>query len=122
MNQQHNQFNDWTSWSAPLQELGEIQRKTAEAASREYVNFCTELAGETFKYVQTLPRLTSPEDIVNTNLKVGLQVADKFLGCIRNTFDIYEEALKEHFDWTENKVSTALKTGAYKAKKASEAA
>lgn len=101
-------FPDWSSWSNPYMELQKINQEASERVVRECIAYCSEATGTAVKCMQTLPRVTSPEDYFNMQMKILSQQGEKALEFTQNIFSIYQEALKNHFQWTEDKVGTTF--------------
>jgi hypothetical protein len=121
MNNQNQAFNvDWSTVSAPLQELQKINQETSEKVTREFISYWTDCTGTAMKCAQTMPRITSPEDFVNTQIKIYTQQLDNFLEFSQNVCKIYQDAIKDNARWSEDKVNTAFKTATVKAKKSAE--
>lgn len=111
------QYNDWTAWTGPLQDLAEVNKKAATSIANEISSYCTDLAGAGFKVMQTLPRITSPEDFVKLQVKFFTEQGENFLQHSENMMRIYQDAVKEHFNAAESNVATALKTASIKTKR-----
>ncbi len=117
----HQAFGDWSVWSTPFTELQKINQEATEKVIRECINFCSDNTGTAIKCMQTLPRITSPEDYVSTQMKLMTQQGEKTLEFAQNIFQIYQETLRDHFQWTESKVNNVVKT-TNKARRQSEEA
>jgi hypothetical protein len=109
-------FADWSVWSAPLVELQQINQAALEKVTREFISFYSDKAAETAKAVQILQRTNSPEDFFPTLLKMATKQSEQNLEFIQNIFQIYQNVIKEHCQWTEEKVNTAVKTAGKSAK------
>lgn len=102
-------FGDWSTWSGPLMQLQQINQAAAEKVIRECISYCSDNAATVVKCTQTMPRTTSPEDFFNTQMKLWTQQGEKNLEFLQNVFQIYQDTVKEHCNWTEDKVSSAMK-------------
>lgn len=103
-------YGDWSTWSGPLMELQQMNQAAAEKVVRECISYCSDNAATAVKCTQTMQRVTSPEDFMSTQIKLLSQQGSKNLEFMQNIFQIYQDALKEHCHWTEEKVSSAMKT------------
>lgn len=99
-------FPEWSNWSGPLMELQKINQEASERIIRECISFCSDTTGTAIKCMQTMPRVTSPEDYFNLQMKLFSQQGEKALEFTQNVFTIYQDAMKDHFHWTEDKVAT----------------
>lgn len=113
-------FADWSLWSAPFAELQQMNQEASEKVVRECISYYSDNAAAAVKCMQTMPRLTSPEDYTNTMMKILSQQGEKGLEFMQNVFQIYQDAIKDHAQWTEQKVSSAIKTASRGAKKFTE--
>ncbi len=110
-------FTDWTSMSTPFAELQKMGQETSEKVIRECISYCSDNTASAVKYSQTMPRLSSAEDYVNLQWKLAFQQGEKAMEFVQNLFQIYQEALRNHMQWSEQKVNTAMKTAGNKGKK-----
>lgn len=113
-------FGDWSVWSGPLMQLQQINQEAAEKVIRECISYCSDNAATVVKCTQTMPRTTSPEDFFNTQMKLWTQQGQKNLDFFQNIFKIYQDTLKDHCTWTEEKVSAAMKNVSRPMKKHTE--
>lgn len=105
-------FADWSVWSGPLMELQQIHQQAAEKVIRECISYYSDNAATAVKCTQTMQRVTSPEDFFSTQWKLMSQQNEKNFEFLQNLFQIYQDTFKEHSSWTEDKVSSAMKTAA----------
>lgn len=110
--QNYPDWSNWTNWSGPLTELQKINQEASERVIRECISFCSDTTGTAIKCMQTMPRITSPEDYFNLQMKLFSQQGEKVLEFTQNVFNIYQDTLKDHFHWTEDKVGTLGKKAA----------
>lgn len=103
-------FADWSVWSGPFMELQQINQAAGEKLVRECISYYSDSAANTVKCTQTMQRVTSPEDFVNTQMKLLSQQGEKTMEFMQNIFQIWQDAFKDHARWTEDKVSSAVKT------------
>jgi predicted transcriptional regulator len=111
---------DWSNLSGPLLELQKINQNTYEEVMREWIAFCSDNTGFAMKCAQTLPRTSSPEDLISTQVKLCAQKGHDVLDLAQNLFKIYQDALRKQLDLAEDQLSTAVKTTSGKIKKAAE--
>ena len=105
----HTAFGDWSTWSAPLMELQQINQQAAEKVVRECISFYSDNAATIVKCAQTMQRVTSPEDFFSTQMKLLSQQGEKNMHFLQNMFEIWQDAVKDQGRWTEDKVSTAVR-------------
>ncbi|HSX20109.1 MAG TPA: phasin family protein [Gammaproteobacteria bacterium] len=103
-------FSDWSVWTGPFTELQQMNQEAGEKIVRECISYYSDCAANTVKSTQTLQRVTSPEDFISTQMKLLSQHGEKTLEFIQNVSQIYQDAFKKHCNWTEDKVSNAVKT------------
>ena len=103
-------FGDWSAWSTPFTELQKINQEASEKVIRECIAYYSESTGIAIKCMQTLPRVTSPEDYLSTQMKIWSQQGEKMMEFAQNVFQIYQDTLREHFQWTEAKVNNVVRT------------
>jgi hypothetical protein len=103
-------YADWSVWATPYNELQKINQAASEKVIRECISFYTDSTTTIVKSMQTLPKFSSPEDFVGTQMKLLTKQGEKNLEFMQNIFQIYQDAIKENTQWTESKVNTALKT------------
>lgn len=115
------QYADWSSWNKSWTELAEISKETSEKVVRECISYYSDCTATVMKYMQTVPRVTGPEDFVNTQMKVINQQNSKNLEFVQNIFNIFQESIKNNTTWTEREVSTAMKNTSKAVKKATSA-
>ena len=101
-------FPDWSNWSGPLTELQKIQQDAQERIIRECISYCSDTTGTAIKCFQTMPRATGPEDYFNLQMKLLSQQGEKAVEFTQNVFSIYQDAMRDHFQWTEDKVGTTF--------------
>lgn len=113
-------YADWSTMTGPFLELQQINQAASEKVVRECISYYSDNTAAAVKCMQTLPRVTSPEDFINTQMKMLTQQGEKTLEFLQNIFQIYQDAMKDHCQWTEEKVQTAMKTAGKAAKKVAE--
>jgi hypothetical protein len=114
------QFADWSTWSSPFLELQQINQAASEKIIRECISYYSDNIASAVKCTQTMQRVTSPEDFFSTQMKLLSQQGEKNLEFYQNLFQIYQDAIKNHTEWTEEKVSSAIKTAGKAVKKTAE--
>lgn len=112
---------DWSTWATPFMQLQQINQATIEKVIREWISFSSDNAAATVKYTQTMQRVSGPEDFFQTQMKLLSQQGEKNLAFLQNLGQIYQEAFKEHYNWTEEKMSSAVKNAGAVVKKAQQA-
>lgn len=103
-------YAEWSVWATPWMELQQVNQEASEKLVREYISYYTDNTATLVKALQTLPRTTSPEDFVNTQMKLLTNQGEKTLEFMQNVFQIYQDAIKNNCQWTQEKVSTAMKS------------
>lgn len=114
------QYADWSVWSGPLMELQQINQAAAEKVIRECISYYSDNAASAVKSTQTMQRVNSPEDFFTTQLKLLTQQGAKNMEFFQNIFQIYQDAIKDHTQWTEEKVSSAMKNAGKAVRKNAE--
>jgi len=100
---------EWSKVAEPFVELNKINQKAAEEMVRESISFYNDCASSTLSYVQTLPRLTGPEDFFKTQAKAVSQQLEKFLSYTESLAKIGAETIREQSKWAEDKFNTVVK-------------
>lgn len=113
-------YADWSVWTGPFMELQQINQTAAEKVVRECISFYSDGAASAVKCTQSMQRVSSPEDFMSTQMKLLTQQGEKNLEFLQNIFQIYQDAIKNHARWTEDKVSTAIKTASKGSKRQEE--
>lgn len=103
-------FADWSTWSAPFTELLQINQNAAEKVVRECIAYCSDNAAHAVRCTQAMQRVTSPQDYISTCMNLFTKQGEKNLEFMQNLAQIYQDAAKEHCNWTEDKVNNAMKT------------
>lgn len=101
-------YPDWSSWSTPWTELQQISQEAHEKMVRECISYCSDTTGTAIKCMQTMPRLTGPEDYFNLNMKLMTQQSEKTVEFVNNMAKICQQAMTDHYQWTEDKVGTTF--------------
>lgn len=102
-------FGDWSTWSAPLTELQQINQQAAEKVVRECISFYSDNAATAVKCAQTMQRVSTPEDFFQTQMRLLSQQGEKNMHFLQSMFEIWQDAIKEQGRWTEDKVSTVVR-------------
>lgn len=105
-NQTH---GDWSLWATPFVELQQMMQSNVEKITREYISYFSDTVATAVKSTQILPRVTSPEDFAMMQMKLLSQQNAKNLEFIENVFQIWHDAAQSQGQWTEEKVSSAIK-------------
>ncbi len=101
-------FTDWSSWSQPWTELQQINQAAQEKMVRECISYCSDTTGTAIKCMQTMPRITGPEDYFNLNMKLMTQQSEKTAEFVNNIIKICQQAMADQYQWTEDKVGTTF--------------
>ncbi len=110
-------FADWSTWTGPFAELQQINQEAAEKAIREYISYYSDNAACAVKGVQNMQRVSNPEELLSTQMKLLAQHGEKTANFFASLGKIWQDVVKEHYDWSQHKVNSAIKTATKGAKK-----